>query len=451
MTVLSILATGARALAQQAPLTLEQAVNQALDKYPAVRALIEQVSAAAAGINLARTVYLPRADFLGQLNRATRNNVSGLLLPQQVISPISGPVLGTNSASSVWGAAVGMLVSWEPFDFGLRPATVEVAQSARDSSNAQLAVTRLQVGTAAADAFLTVLAAHETVQAAAAGVERARVVIESVQALVKNQLRPGADASRAEAEFAMARIQLIQAEQAQQVSRAALAELLGAPPASLQLQQGPLLKAPPAIDTTGPGLAANPRAVAQSAAINVVKARQKVLERSYYPRFLLQATTYGRGTGAHADGTTGGGGSGLGPDVGNWAVGMTVLFPLFDLPSIRRRKEVELHNERAETARYDQVLQELSGQFEKAKAALEGARGLAQNTPIQLAAARVLEQQATARYKAGLANIVEVAEAERLLVQAEIDDSLAGVSVWRALLAVRAAQGDLTPYLQQTR
>src|SRR5713101_7317576 len=84
---------GLPAAAQPAPLTLEQAVNQALDKYPAVRVSIEQVSAASAGINLARTVYLPRADFLGQLNRATHNNVFGLLLPQTVISPISGPVL----------------------------------------------------------------------------------------------------------------------------------------------------------------------------------------------------------------------------------------------------------------------------------------------------------------------------------------------------------------------
>ena len=191
--------------------------------------------------------------------------------------------------------------------------------------------------------------------------------------------------------------------------------------------------------------------MAQTAAVNIVKSRQKVLDRSYYPRFLLQATTFGRGTGAHVDGTTGGAAAGLGPSVGNWALGMTVLFPAFDLPSIRRKKEVELHNERAEAARYDQVLQDLNGEFEKAKAALEGARRVAENTPIQLNAARVLEQQATARYKAGLATIVDVAEAERLLVQAEIDDSLAGVSVWRALLAVRAAQGDLTPYLQQAR
>src|SRR5713101_5114042 len=88
----------------QAQLTLEQAVDQAMKQYPAVRASLQQVSAAAAGINLARTSYLPRADFLAQVNRATHNNVFGMLLPQPVISPISGPVLRTNSLDNVWGS-----------------------------------------------------------------------------------------------------------------------------------------------------------------------------------------------------------------------------------------------------------------------------------------------------------------------------------------------------------
>ena len=70
-----------------------------------------------------------------------------------------------------------------------------------------------------------------------------------------------------------------------------------------------------------------------------------------------------------------------------------------------------------------------------------------QNSPVELDAARTAEQQATARYKSGLGNIVEVAEAERLLTQAEIDDALARLSVWRALLGVAAAEGDLQPFL----
>src|SRR5713101_4879051 len=90
--------------AQTPPLTLGQAVDAAVRTYPAVRSSLEQVSAAAAGINLARTAYLPRADFLGQANRATHNNVFGMVLPQGVIPSISGPVLQTNSLNSVWGS-----------------------------------------------------------------------------------------------------------------------------------------------------------------------------------------------------------------------------------------------------------------------------------------------------------------------------------------------------------
>src|SRR6266581_4983932 len=141
------------AAAQPAPLTLNQAVQQSVDTYPAVRGSLEQVSAAAAGINLARTAYLPRADFLGQVNRATHNNVFGLLFPQSVIPSISGPVLRTNSLNSVWGSAVGTLVSWEPIDFGLRRANVETAEATRNRATAEVNVTKLQVATAAADAF----------------------------------------------------------------------------------------------------------------------------------------------------------------------------------------------------------------------------------------------------------------------------------------------------------
>ena len=433
--------------AQPAPLTLGQAVQQSVDKYPAVRGSLEQVSAAAAGINLARTAYLPRADFLAQVNRATHNNVFGLLLPQSVIPSISGPAQGTNSLSSIWGSAVATLVSWEPVDFGLRKANVETAKATKDRAAAEANVTKLQVATAAADAFLTIAAAQQTVVAARAGVERARVLNEVIGTLAKNELRPGADASRSRAEFALAQTQQIQAEQAVAVARAALAQLLGTKPETLSIEPGSLLQAPPDPKVPDVAAAQHPLAIAREAAVSEVKAREKALDRVYYPRLYLQGAAYARGTGIQPDGRTGGAASGLGPNTQNWALGATVTFPAFDWFSIRAKKEIEVHNERSASANYDQTLQDLTGQVEKAKAVLEGARRVAQNTPIQLDAARTTEQQATARYRAGLGNITEVAEAQRLLTQAEIDDSLARLGIWRALLGLAAVEGDLTPFL----
>jgi outer membrane protein len=435
----------------RAQLTLDQAVEQAMAKYPAVRASLEQVSAAAAGINLARTSYLPRADFMGQVNRATHNNVFGLLLAPSIISPISGPVLRTNSLDTVWGSAVGLLVSWEPFDFGLRQANVGVAHAARVVASAQVAVTRLQAGTAAADSYLTIAAAEQTVLAARAGVERAKVLDQVVETLAKNELRPGADASRTRAELALAETQSIQAEQSVEVARAALGQVLGVAAGTITIEPGPLLKLPREVPATALAAARHPVAIAQNAAIEEVKAREKALDRSYFPKFNLEGTGYARGTGIDASGATGGAASGLGPNIQNWAVGMNVTFPAFDLPSIRARKRVEHYHEMEEAARYDEVIQNLNGEMEKANATLTGARRVAQNTPIQLEAARATEQQATARYKAGLGTIVEVAEAQRILTQAEIDDALARLSVWRAKLAVAVAEGDLAPYLDEVK
>lgn len=451
---LLLLALLVAASAQQTSLTINDAVQQSVAKYPAVRGSLEQVAAAAAGINLARTSYLPRADFLGQVNRSTHNNVFGLLLPQSVIPTISGPVLGTNSLNNVWGTATGALVSWEPFDFGLRGANVAAAQANRDRAQAEVGVTKLQVATAAADAFLTIEAAQQTVVAAQAGVDRAKTLNNVIETLVKNELRPGADASRTKAELALAQTQLIQAEQAVDIGRAALARFLGATPDGISLQAGPLLQTPPEEDptsvaTTSVATTRHPLAVVQSAVVDEVRARERALDRSYYPRFNLQAAGYARGTGVQPDGTTGGPVSGLGPNTQNWALGFSVYFPAFDIFSIREKKSIEAANERAQSARYSQVVQDLNADVARARAILNGSRRVAQNTPIQLEAAQATERQATARYKAGLGNIAEVAEAQRLLTQAEIDDSLARLGVWRALLGVAAAQGDLTGFLAQ--
>src|SRR6185369_14213489 len=158
------------------PLTMTQAVETALRNYPSIQVTQEQIASAAAAIEVARTAYLPRIDTTAQVNRATRNNVFGMLLPQQVIPSLSGPVIGSNNLGTAWGSAVGGLVSWEPFDFGLRRANVGIAEAARGQSEASLKRTQYDVAVATADAFLTLAAAQETVMAARAGVERAETV-----------------------------------------------------------------------------------------------------------------------------------------------------------------------------------------------------------------------------------------------------------------------------------
>jgi outer membrane protein TolC len=424
-----------------AEMTIQQAVDAALGAYPSIRVSEAQMDAAAAGIRLARSAYLPRVDGLAQVNRATRNNVFGMLLPQSVIPAISGPVLGTNNLGTVWGSAAGALVSWEPFDFGLRGASVAAAESARTRSEAALNRTRFQVAVAAADAFLTMTAAEATVGAAQAAVDRAEAILRTTNALVSAGLRPGADASRAQADLAAARTLTIQAQQATEIARAALARLAGVDPASISLRPGKLLTTPPEAPAPAADVSANPLAREQDAAVEQARAQLRALERPYTPRFLLQASAYARRAGAEA--------AGLAPRTPNYALGFTVTIPLLDFVSVHARQAEHSAAVRAEQARYQQVATDLRAQSNAALAALEGARRVAANTPEQVAAARATLDQASARYRAGLANIVDVAEAQRLVAQSEIDDALARLNVWRALLQLQAAQGDIQPFLSQ--
>lgn len=441
------IAVPAAAQAPPSPATLQEAIRYAMENHPSVRASTARVSAGESGVALARTAYLPRLDSAFQINRATRNNVPGLLLPGSSLPSISGPATDLASSSSIWGSAGGVLLSWEAFDFGLRGASVEVARTQVTRARAEATLTRLEVGVASADAFLRLAAAEETVRAARANVERQQVFTDAVGVLVQNDLRPGADGSRAQAELALARIQLIQAEQEEQIARAELAQWLGVPSTEIAIAAAPLLDGPPPLPAAAAPPAAHPLAETQMAAVASARARQAVIGRSYVPRIGVQGAVSVRGTGATANGANLGGARGLEPDTPNWGVGLTATFPLFDWFALRERARIEGHVARAESDTYDRVLRELSARSERARAEIDGARRVAENTPIQLASARVLEQQSRARYDAGLGTIMEVADSQRLLLQAEVGDAVARLAIWRALIADAAARGDLSALL----
>lgn len=431
-----------------AQLTLQAAVDAALKQYPSIRVADHQVGAAAAAINLARTAYLPRLDVLAQVNRGTRNNVFGAIFPQNTIPSISGPVIGSNNSGSVWGSATGALVSWEPFDFGRRKAHVEVAEAGRQLYEAAAVRTRFQVAVTTADAFLTLLAASQTVVAAQSGVSRANAFLGVVNAQVSAELRPGADSSRASAEVAAAQTQLAQAEQAADLGRISLEQWTGLRLQSASVEPGRLGEDPPQTSSAGPEtVARNPALFEQRASVRQASEQLKALERTYFPRFTLEVATYGRGTGAGLDGSRLGGANGLAPNVGNYAIGFTITFPLMDLPAIHAREAEQSAVIQARQAEERRLTLELEAQWKGSLAALTAARKIAVNSQVQATAARDAFAQSNARYEAGLATVESVAEAQRLLTQAEIDCSLARLGVWRALLQLASAAGDIKPFL----
>ena len=449
----ALLPSFSRAQTPAAPrsFTLPEAVNYALANYPAVRAAIQAYAAAHEGIGLANTAYLPNVSVLWQENRATRNNVAGMLLPQPVIPNPSGPVIA-ESNRSFWGSGAGVLISDEPFDFGYRRALVRAAQASERRSQAEVQLTRLDVAAGVADAALIVLATEQQVRASQADVDRRTVFARSVHAVVDAHLRPGADASRADAELAAARTQLALAQETQEIRAAVLAQVLGLAGSKIEIKLDPFLRPPPQTLWNPGSIREHPLAVVEQRRVEETQSRFNILNHAYYPHFGFQALLAGRGTGTNGQGAPLHGTAGLWPgEAMNWGAGVTLALPVLDIAAIHARKKIELANEGRDRALYDQALQNLTGEMAQAQARLDGARRVAENTPVELQASQQSELQARARFQAGLGTIVDVAEAQRLLLRAEIDDSLASLNVWRALADLAAAQGDLSPFLNLTR
>jgi len=434
--------------ARSRPLTLEQVIDLAKRSYPAIQAAQAQQRAALETVGVARTAYLPQTDLLWQTNRATANNIYGLLLPQGVISPITGPVIGTDVSRSAWSSGGGALLSWQPFDFGVRAARVNAAQQGTEAAKQAAALATLEGSVGAASAFLDVAAAHQLVTVAEANVRRLEAFDKTIHVLVDNSLRPGADASQADAQLALAQNQLVQAQTQEDVRRSALSKYLRPAEEHPEIDASQVLAALPVSDPETTKTTANPAALQESFLIKQQDAQKRALDRSYVPVFNTLGAVSGRGAGTDLNGQFPGGTAGLLPDTFNWAAGVQVTFSVFDYFGLREQKKVQQANTQAEQARYNQVSDEISVAVAQARATLAGARKIAANTPIELSAAQASEQQQQARYRSSLATVVDVATTEGVLSQAEADDAIARLSVWRAELGVAAAQGDLAPFLQ---
>jgi outer membrane protein len=437
----------ARAQLSDGPLSLDKVIEFALQHVPAIRTARARVEAAQAGIDAAETAYLPRVDLLWQSVRATRNNISGQFFPQAVVPAISGPV-SPRSWRSGWGTSAGALASWELFDFGLRGSQVELYRALALQVGVESDLVRLDVALGAADAFLVLVAAEESARAAKSNVDRWDVFAKAVKPLVDQQLRPGIDSSRAEAELALARTQEILAQQAVDVGRATLLEAMGLGEGTVRIDAAPVLTIPVSAEMPAAAFVSHPLLSRQRAVLQTAEARKSVVDSSYAPRVNLQLSFSGRGSGFGAAGEPLDAEDGLWPNRYNWAGGVSFTFPLMDYFGIEARGRQEEALARSERSKIDEIALSLSAQERKVRAYLDAAKKIVQNTPVQLKAAQEAHVRSRSRYDTGLGNITEVADTQRLLAQAEIDDALARLGVWRALAAAARVQGDVRPLLE---
>jgi outer membrane protein len=335
---------------------------------------------------------------------------------------------------------VSVWASWDVLSLARQAAALDVALAARAETTAAMDARRLEVAYRAADAFILLLEAQESVRAAKASVDRASVLVTMTKPLVDQSLRPGVDVARAEAELANAETLVARAEQVSEVRRAQLAEAMGDASVRVLPSAGPLLG--PVDDAPVRSIApptSHPELVVSRAAAERASRAQKAVDVEYLPRLDLFAALWLRGSGIYDSPA-----AGLVPDIPNWAAGAALTWSVLDIPAIRARTRRASASYAAAAARQDETYLALSGQIASANAMLAGALKVEKQ-------ARAANEQAVARYRAGLSPLVDVADSQRVLAQADQDDALSRLEVRRAQLLLARAAGDLGPFLAQAR
>ncbi|MBS2003737.1 MAG: TolC family protein [Cyanobacteria bacterium SZAS LIN-5] len=440
----------------QAPtraITLREAVDTALRNYPAIAQKQFKLRAAKGGVTLAKTQYLPNLNIDIQESEITGNRVASVVMNNvsgfDTVPVDSGPPSQRSSLRPLQNNLQGLNFNWLLIDQGLRHANDNYAYADARAARADVNLVKLDVAFDVANAFLTAAAAKQVIVSTQAALEHMKAADVRARTLVSQGLRPAVDTADWDYEVSKAKIALIKAEKDRRVALAELAEKMGTAAADVDIISDPIISHP-TVDVpfhAATDLSAHPLSLLKTAEVSRWRAKEVVLDKAYRPHLWLNASLWGKGSNDSVNPIRPVGGGVL-PQVFNYMVGLSYSFPFMEYFPLKAQKEIARSNENAAKADYNLAIQILEKKDVRARIELAQAKKVADETPILVEAARVREIKVSKRYSTGLTNMVSLADAEKALASAQVEDAIAQIDVWRSILALSYVQGDLRPFLQ---
>lgn len=448
----------APAVAQPKPtmpvVSLPEALAYARRHQPAIRSALAEYAARRAEARVPRAEWLPQVGATAQLFGATSNQTTASYLNvPEVDLPRVGGSRGRTQATATWtpqaSTLAGLSVDQEVYDFGRISAQIAVADAYAALSKANADAAALDAELGVEEAFHSVLAAKEILSATEDAYKRAVTHRNYAQAGTKSGLRPPIDLTRAQADVADLEVRRIRAETGLEIARAALAAAMGsqAPEVDAAATAGDMTPSPAFEEALRVAARQNPAIASAVARLEAQRANVRAVTRELLPNLFASAGLNGRAggtvpsSGNPADVPYG---DGWLPDVVNWHLGLVLQWNLFDGTVLARRSAAKA---REEAARADLELARMNVDLSTRRAWLELDAALKAIPGLQASvdAARANEAQADARFKAGLGTIVELADAETLLTNAQLALAIGEFGVARARAALGRVMGQATP------
>lgn len=438
------------------PLRLSDAVHYADVNYPAILRARASTTAARENIKVQKlNEYLPDSLIQTQNIMANRIKITQIMYGSPVFPGNPGPSAGTGTFRPYFFSGAGFNLDWAPIDFGLHKARIQLAKEQYGQAAAQFGVTKLDVQIAAASAFLDLVEAIQTETAVQQNVASFEQFYTIVRAQVSSSLKAGADQSLAESQLANARNQLLRAQLNVDLARADLANALGIANAHVDINDDKLVgfNMNPQVQRAAPVFEDVPILQASKAALLTALAQKRVLSKEYYPVFHWMGGFQLRGSelsnGSPVTVVNSRGAAGIFPYAPNYQLALIINWNFLDWFRLRAEKRVQDQRILEQRYQYELVYNNLRTEDSKARARVRTAVEIAHNMPVQVDAAQMASQQAEARYRVGLSSVAQVAEANQVLAQSRMQEAVAEVGIWRAMLDIASVHGDLKPILAE--
>jgi len=406
-------------------MNLAEALAYARAHQPAVLVAVARIRAQAEQANVPRSQWYPTVGATAQLFAATANNTTGTYVsPDRMDIPRIGGTRGTatGSWSPYASTFVGVGVNQELFDFGRIAAQAAAADALTDVERQRTRSATLDVSFNVEEAYFSVFAAKAILRASQDAYERSRVHRDLANAGVNAGMRSPIELTRANADLAQFDIARVRAQGGLSTAQTVFAATVGVTDPELDVATAP--PAPAELPDLSAAIQraedADPRLRAAIAQLRAAELDTRAIRAETRPNLALTGTLSGRAGGAPASGAGSTPDSGgWVPSVPNWDVGVVLSWPLFD-PTVSARVKASHAREFVRTADVSLVRAEEQAVIREAYSAVDVARTVVPGLRRAVDAARANYDQADARFKAGLGTSVELADAENLRTQAEI-------------------------------
>jgi len=437
--------------AQQHPLSVKEVLTLIETGQPRLRAFKEQAAATGENIALARNTLMPGLTGGYQAGYATDNNSTGMTYPG-LLMPISGPVNARSMGTMVPGTALAAFFQWTPLTFGQRAAAVEKAAAQYKLSGSAYDNALFQQRYSGILTYISIVYLQRLLNTQQANIDRTTTGLRQSLVLAKQGLRPGLDTVQFQSLLAQATMERLNTQKLYTAQVLELCRLTGLPdrPEDLGFTDTTLALRLPVLPDTSGAYTQNPGYQFYQAQVTLSAANLKEVQRGWRPKLDIWANAYSRGSGIDPDGAINK------PDGWrlsrtNLGAGLQLSIPILQFAKVNIQKRQYRNLLQADRDQLAQVDINLQRQVQTAASNYRQNLLIAQEAPVQSKAARLSYQGLELSYKSGLVDFTRLTQGQYQLLNAEMTEADANLQVWRALLDIGVAKGNLNLFTDQLK